>query len=253
MRLVLAFTLVCMTAVDAGFVQSYRQGANFAYAFNTQLHQPVPLMHYPGPAFQPIYFANPNGLLDYYENPSYTQPELFDDDEVFRTAEPNESKWFHSNPVNTAHATAGASEFPVISASASGTKRPNRIAASGANRPNGIAASGASRPHGIAASGASRPHGIAASGANRPNGIAASAIGTSSSSNGVSASAINTINGVTVSDSAPSAIFQYPLLRLFHRLFNRPLTSRPNRPHSSTSGVRPIFGDRDTVVINAIR
>lgn len=199
-----------MTAVDAGLVQSYRQGGNFAYAFNTQKHQPVPLMYYPGTApQQPIYYANPNGWLGYSDNPYYTYPELPDNDEVFRTGEQNESKWFLSNPENTAHAIAATSDFPVITASASGVSTSN--------------------------------------------GIAASAV---SASNGISASTISTpIHGVIISGSAPNAIFQYPLLRLFHRIFNRPfsLISRPSRPLSSIPSFSPIFGDRDTIVINAIR
>lgn len=209
MKLTLAFALVLMTAVDAGLVQSYRQGGNFAYAFNTQQHQPVPLMYNLVPASQPIYYANPKGWLGYSGKPYYTYRELPDNDEVFRTGEQNESKWFLSNPVNTAHAIAATSDFPVITASASGVSTSN--------------------------------------------GIAASAV---SASNGISASAISTpIHGVIISGSAPNAIFQYPLLRLFHRMFNRPfsLISRPNRPLSSIPSFSPIFGDRDTIVINAIR
>ncbi|KAI9565968.1 hypothetical protein GHT06_009766 [Daphnia sinensis] len=207
MKLILAFTLTWMAAVDAGLVQSYRQGGNFAYAFTTQLHQPVPLMYYPGP----IYPANPNGWLDYSDSPYYTHPELLDDDEAFRTAdEENESKWFLSNPTNTAHAIAGTSDFPVITASAFATSTSSGLPAS-----------------------------------------------SMSISQGSSSSTVNTaLNGMEVSGSAPDAIFQYPLLRLFHRIFNRPfsLISRPNRPQSSIRpGVRPIFGDSDTVVINAIR
>lgn len=178
-----------MAGVDAGSVQSYRHGGNFAYAFNTPHHHPVPFMH-SDRAFQSINFVDPNLMKGYpsYSNPQYPYymyPELSVDDELFRTGEEINGRWFISNPHNTAHAIASTSSFPVITASASG---------------------------------------------------------------------VSTSNGITVGGSASNAIFQFPLLRLFHRVFNRSFSfaSRPNRLQSYVTSGSSSFGDADTVVINAL-
>ncbi len=178
-----------MAIVDAGTVQTYRQGGNFAYAFNIQQHQTAPLLlqhpTYTSKSYPQInfpYAVQPNPA-DYYSgtvySPLFYQQLVLNNDELFRMEDDeNESKWFTSNPLNTAHSLPTST----ISASAS-------------------------------------------------------------------ASTFN--SGLTAGpsfSSASEAVYNYPLLTLFHRLFNRPslFSNRPNRPATVSSGpplMRPVLNN----------
>ena len=191
--------LVLLTIVDAGTViQTYRNGSNFAYVYNAQPHQPVPLLfqhpmyiskslfpqiNYPY-AIQP----NPTDYPDAAVYSPFLYQLLLNNDELFRMGDENESKWFNSNPQNTAHSLPTS----VTSASAS--------------------------------------------------------VSTFNSG----------LNGVPSFSSASDAVFQYPLLTIFHRLFNRPslFSNRPNRPVAISSGpplMRPVLNNiNDSIIMESL-
>ncbi|EFX81039.1 hypothetical protein DAPPUDRAFT_303721 [Daphnia pulex] len=191
MKFTVPLILALVAIVDAGTVQTYRQGGNFAYAFNTQQHQTAPLL-FQHPTYTTKSFSKqinypfavqPNPA-DYYSGPVYSplfyQQLLLNNDELFRMEDDeNESKWFTSNPLNTAHTLPTSA----ISVSAS-----------------------------------------------------ASTFHSGSTDAGPSFS------------SASDAVYNYPLLTLFHRLFNRPslFSIRPNRPATVSSGpplMRPVLNN----------
>ena len=203
--MVITLILALLAVVDAG-VQTYRQGGNFAYAFTTQQHQAVPLL-YQRPAsasslpesFPQINYAYTIEANHYSKvpySPYLYQQLLFknDDNKLFAPMmgdeTENESKWFTSNPINTAHSLPTST-----------------------------------------------------------NSVSASALASTSNSVGST--------GIPSFSSASNAVFQYPFLTLFHRLFSRPSINRPNRPATAVSSapplMRPVLNSiNDSIIIETL-